>query len=257
MSFSPTPIEPVEITGLPVPAPGDTVRGGTVLIVTSEPGRGETSEEAITLRSGAEGVIGAQNQTVEMRGSTFLTVGTDGGTPLPIGGLTVDGSNAKQVVIDLNGVNSRSEEVKARLIPSDLRSNLDGRPNTFTTLSEGDDSFIGSNGADLVLLNKGDNTVELGRGSDTVVVNNRLQKSSVELGRGKDTAIVESQGLRRSGRLTITDFNRKKDTIKLETNRSNVEGFGTDRLRISTRNGDTFRLRSDGDTFSRSSVEFI
>jgi Ca2+-binding RTX toxin-like protein len=138
-----------------------------------------------------------------------------------------------------------------------LRSKLDERPNTFTVLSEGDDSFIGSNGADLVVLNKGNNTVELGRGKDTVVVNERLRRSSVELGGGKDTVIVEEQGLRRSGRLTITDFKRNQDSIKLETNRSNVEGFGTDRLRISTRNGDTFRLRSDGDTFSRSSVEFI
>jgi Ca2+-binding RTX toxin-like protein len=257
MSFSPTPIDPVDITGLDVPAPSETVRGGTVLIVTSEPGRGETFEEAITLRSGAEGVIGAQNQTVEMRGNTFLTVGTENGTPLPIGGLAVDASLAKKVVIDLNGFNSRSEQVKGRLIPDDLRSKLDERPNTFTVLSEGDDSFIGSNGADLVVLNKGNNTVELGRGKDTVVVNERLRRSSVELGGGKDTVIVEEQGLRRSGRLTITDFKRNQDSIKLETNRSNVEGFGTDRLRISTRNGDTFRLRSDGDTFSRSSVEFI
>jgi hypothetical protein len=108
MSFSPTPIDPVDITGLDVPAPSETVRGGTVLIVTSEPGRGETFEEAITLRSGAEGVIGAQNQTVEMRGNTFLTVGTENGTPLPIGGLAVDASLAKKVVIDLNGFNSRS-----------------------------------------------------------------------------------------------------------------------------------------------------
>lgn len=257
MSFAPTPLEPVDINGLDIPAPGASVDGGVVLIVTSEPAQGETFEEAITLRSGAEGVIGAQNQTVEMRGNTFLTVGTDNGNPLPIGGLAVDASLAKKVVIDLNGFNSRSEQVKGRLIPADLRSKLDERPNTFTVLSEGDDSFIGSKGADLVVLNKGNNTVQLGRGKDTLVVNERLRRSSVELGGGQDTVLVEKGGLRRGGRLNIADFNRKKDTIQLEAKRSDVEGFGTDRLRISTSNGDTFRLRSNGDTFSKSSVEFI
>ncbi|MFM7547297.1 MAG: hypothetical protein ACKO8I_00140 [Cyanobacteriota bacterium] len=258
MSFPTNDIDPLPIEGLPKPPPRANVSRGTVLIVKSEPGRGQTVQNAITLKRDAKGVIGANNQVVNMRGNSLLTTGTKNGNPVPMAGLFVNARRANKVVIDLNSFRSRSAQVKRLLIPKGLRSKLDERPNTFVLLSRGNDSFIGSKGADLVVLNRGNNAVRLGRGPDTVVVNKPLDRSIVALGRSHNTVIFGKQGLRRAGLLTLANYVSRSTTIQLPAaGRTNVRGFGTNTLRFTTRNDKTFLLRSNGDAFSRSSVEFI
>ncbi|MFU8884508.1 MAG: hypothetical protein ACNA8O_03530 [Cyanobacteriota bacterium] len=278
MSFAPVSLDGIQINGLTQSEPGGVYRRGTVLIVNNDYNSnqrrldlGDTKsrsasntrglENAASLRRRATGVLGATDQAVEMQGRSRLTYGLDGSKAVQVGGAVVDATKAKRVIVTLgaNGVNNtRSETVSRRFIPTDVRSLSNQRKfNSLTELSKGNDNYTGSSGRDLLLLNKGNNAVAMGRGKDLVVMNNRIKRSTVELGKGKDTLLVTEKGLKRSGRLTITDFNNKSDTIQLESNRSKVSGFGTDQLRISASKGGTMRLVSNGDTFSRSSVEFV
>jgi hypothetical protein len=269
VSFPPITLDGIDINGLPESEPGGVVRSGSSLIVNNSYNdfrarsisRTPGFEFAANLRRSATGVLGNTTQAVDMGGTSRLTYGLDRGTPLPVGGVVVDASKAKQVIVTLGNDairNTASALVARRFIPQDVRT-LGGqrRFNTLTRLSRGNDDFTGSRGRDLLLLNRGNNGAVLGRGKDLVVVDRPLRNSTVELGRGKDTMLLSGRGLNRKGQLTLTDFNNSADTIRLDTKRSRVSGLGTDTLKLSASKGGFLRLVSDRDPFSRSSVEFL
>ena len=172
----------------------------------------------------------------------------------------LDASKARRVVVTLgaDSVNNASKAVvPRRFIPDDVRATIrPGRVNTVSVLSRGADQYTGTSARDLVSLGRGNDRAILGKGNDLVVMNTRINSKRIGLGPGKDRLLLEDGALKRPGKVRLDDFNARKDTVLLETRASKVSGFGSDTLRISTKNG-AVRLVSDGDKFSRSSIEFV
>ena len=277
MSFPPTVLDGVQINGLQKAEPGETYSsGGPYLITESDitnsqglfaadsksrtPSRIRGFENATTLRNKVKGVLGDTDQAVILRDNSLLTYGLKGSKALEVGGVVVDATRSKKVIVTLGSdrvKNTGSATVNSRFIPDDVRSSVKtGKVNTLTELGKGSDSYTGSSGKDLVSLGGGNNGAVMGKGKDLVVANQRIKRSTAELGKGNDRVLLSDRTLSRKGSFTITDFNAKRDTLLLETRSSKVSGIGSNTLKISTGNG-TFKVVSEADRFTGGSVDFV
>lgn len=217
-------------------------------------------EDRVKLKNRVLGVLGDTDQAVLMRGKSRLTYGFKNDKFAEIGGAVIDATKAKKVIVTLgeSGVNNTSSEtVRSRFIPEDVRASLKtGKVNTLATLSKGADSYTGSSGNDLVALGRGNDGAVMGKGKDIVSLDRRVDKKVVALGKGKDRVLIDDRALKNKGRLTITDFNNRKDLLLLETQASKVKGIGTDTLSISTKGG-ALKVISERGNFSGSSIDYV
>lgn len=261
MSFAVETIPAVTVTSVPQPTAGSTVDSGTVAV--SDPA---SSTNPVTVGGTATVALATEGAGVVLTGNARVTVGTDAsGNALGIGGSTIDARGANGVVVSLAGGNAGSAFVDRSRLPSD---SPEGSFNTFTKLSDGTDEFLGSEFSDLIELGTGNDVVVGGGGDDAFLMTNSLKGSKKKLtldgsggnagADGSDIVTMTSGALKKdSAKVIISDFNYKSDTIQLETKRNRIRGFGTDTLKISTKNGKTIKIVSDGTRFKRSSIEFI
>jgi hypothetical protein len=276
MSANPVVNEPVEINSVPEAEPGGTYTGsGSYGVFQNSynvsglfsgdsklriPPGARGIENFATFRNRTQAIFANTNQGVFLRNNSRATWGIRNGKPIEIGGAVLDASKARRVVVTLgaDSVNNASKAVvPRRFIPDDVRATIrPGRVNTVSVLSRGADQYTGTSARDLVSLGRGNDRAILGKGNDLVVMNTRINSKRIGLGPGRDRLLLEDGALKRPGKVRLDDFNARKDTVLLETRASKVSGFGSDTLRISTKNG-AVRLVSDGDKFSRSSIEFV
>ena len=211
-----------------------------------------------------------------------ITVGKDSsGNFLEIGGMVIRGSTANGLTVSLAG-GLATVTVPTEKIPDTFKkifqfglsraslSNALTAPslNTATELSLGNDSYLGTEFNDGIVLSKGKDVMVGGGGDDVFAANASLKgaKSKITLdgsggnaGAGGSDQVVLAKGALKDGKakIILSDFNSKQDLIGLETKRSKVTGLGTDQLKISTKNGKLITIESDGSKFSKGSVEFI
>ena len=211
-----------------------------------------------------------------------ITVGKDAsGNFLEIGGMVIRGSTANGLTISLAG-GLATVTVPTEKIPDTFkkifqfglsRTTLSNALtvqslNTATELSLGNDSYLGTEFNDGIVLSKGKDVMVGGGGDDVFAADASIKgaKSKITLdgsggnaGSGGSDQFVLAKGALKEGKAKIifSDFDNKKDIVALETKRSKVSGLGTDQLKISTKNGKIITIESDGSKFSKGSVEFI
>jgi hypothetical protein len=277
MTFPPVTLAPEDLTTCTPAEPGANLGSGGPYCITENditnsqsresidskarrPERIRGFDDRVKLKNTVLGVLGDTDQAVLMRGKSRLTYGFTNDKFAEIGGAVIDASRAKKVVVTLGEPpvkNTSTETVRSRFIPDDVRSSLKtGKINTVTLLSKGADSYTGSSGRDLAALGRGNDGAVMGKGRDIVALNQRMNRKVVELGKGKDRVLIDDGALKNKGRLTITDFNNRKDTLLLETKASKVDGVGTDTLSISTKGG-TLKVITDRGNFSGSSIDYV
>ena len=261
MSFAVDTVPTVTVTSVPQPPAGSTVTSGTVAITDPK-----TATNPVTVGGSATAAIGTTNVQVSLTGTPQITTGVDAsGRPLAIGGTIINGAGATQVVVDLSGGFGGGATVPSSAIPTVVQGQ------TFITaskLSPGDDQFLGTEQNDLVQLSPGDDVVVGGGGDDVVLMADSIKGSKKQItldgasgnaGAGGSDEVVLTKGALKKGKasITISDFDNTKDSIRLETKRSNVKGIGTDTLKITTKDSKTIKIVSDASKFTRSSIEFI
>lgn len=278
MTFPPITLESVDVNNCAIRAePGETYgSGGPICIDQNDitnsqsrelsdskarrPERIRGFDDRVKLKNTVLGVLADTDQAVLMRGKSRLTYGSRNDKFVEIGGAVIDASRAKKVVVTLGekqAKNTSTETVRSRFIPEDVRASLKtGKVNTVTLLSKGADSYTGSSGKDLVSLGRGNDGAVMGKGKDIVALNTRMNRKVVELGKGKDRVLIDDGAIKNKGRLKITDFNNRKDTLLLETKASKVDGVGTDTLSVSTKGG-TLKVISERGNFSGSSIDYV
>jgi hypothetical protein len=221
-------------------------------------------------------------KSLSSRKSVEITIGKDdSGNFLEIGGMVIRGSTANGLTISLAG-GLATVTVPPDKIPDTFQkifqfglsraslANALQAPslNTATELSLGDDSYLGTEFNDGIVLSKGKDVMVGGGGDDIFAASASLKgaKSKITLDGSGDNAgadgsdqVVLAKGALKQGKakIILSDFDSKRDTIGLETKRSKVSGLGTDQLKISTKNGKVITIESDGSKFSKGSVEFI
>jgi len=265
MSFAVLTVAPVTVTSVPQPPAGSTVTSGTIAVTdpnsASNPVRiGGTATVAL----GTEG-----SRVVILEGSTpSVTIGlSSSGSALGVGGSVIDGSAASSVAVDLAGGYFGGVTVAPSLLPPNAPSTV--LFNSYTALSVGSDSFLGSEFNDLVQLSPGNDTIVGGGGDDAILMADSIKGSKKKFtldgsggnagAGGSDTVTLTKGALKEGGntKITISDYDAIQDTIQLETKRSKVKGIGTDTLTISTKDNKTIKIISDGTKFKRSGIEFI
>jgi len=263
MSFAVETVAPVTVTSVPQPVAGSTVSSGTVAV--TDPNSGSNP---VNVSGTATVALGTENARIRITGgSPRVTIGLDAnGNPLAVGGSVIDARAASSVVVDLAGGYFGSATVNPALIPSNAPS---GTYNSFTSLSPGSDSFLGSEFNDLVELSPGNDTIVGGGGDDAILMADSIKGSKKKFtldgsggnagAGGSDTVTLTKGALKKGGKtmIAISDYDHKRDTIQLETKRRKVKGIGTDELIISTKDNKTIKIISDGTKFKRSGIEFI
>jgi len=264
MSFAVPTVAPVTVTSVPQPSAGSTVTSGTVAVTDPN-----SASKPVQIGGTATVALGTEGARVVLLagGSPSVTIGLgSNGSALGVGGSVIDGSAASSVVVDLAGGYFGGSTVNPSLIPS--RAPV-GTYNSYTSLSRGSDSFLGSEYNDLVDLSPGDDIIVGGGGDDAILMADSIQGSKKKFtldgsggnagAGGSDTVTLTKGALTKGGKtkITISDYDAKQDTIQLETKRSKVKGIGTDTITISTKDNKTIKIISDGTKFKRSGIEFI
>ena len=263
MSFAVETVAPVTVASVPQPVAGSTVTSGTVAVTDSSSG-----SNPVNVSGTATVALATENAGVRLTGgSPRVTIGVDAnGNPLGVGGSVIDGRGANSAVVDLAGGYFGGSTVAEAFIPSNAPA---GIYNSFTQLSTGSDSFLGSEFNDLVELSPGNDTIVGGGGDDAILMADSIQGSKKKFtldgsggnagAGGSDTVTLTKGALKKGGKtkIEISDYDAKQDTIQLETKRSKVKGIGTDTLTISTKDNKTIKIISDGTKFKRSGIEFI
>lgn len=273
MSANPVTNDAVEINTVPVAEGGETLSGDTTAAVinssyksdsaarfsSSSQARIDDLNNATTFTDRSLAVFANTEQGVILKGNAGVTWGTNKGKAVQIGGAVIDASKAKRVVVTLSdnkANNAGSKTAPSRFIPSDVRDNIKtGRFNTISELSKGADQYTGTTAKDLASLGEGNDRANMGRGNDLVAMSSKLGSKRITLGGGKDSVLLDKGSLKSKGKVVIDDFNKKRDTLILETKASKVKGIGTETLVVSTKNG-RVTVISNNDKFSRSSVDF-
>jgi hypothetical protein len=262
MSFAVETIAPVTVTSVPQPPAGSVVTSGTAAVTDPD-----SRFNPVTVGGNATVALGTEFARVNLTGNANVTIGLDAnGNPLAIGGSVIDARNANGVEISLAGANAGGQTVPRDLLPANAPA---GDYNTFSKLSDGDDSFLGSEFNDLVELSPGNDTVVGGGGDDAILMADSIKGSKKKFtldgsggnagAGGSDTVTLTKGALKKGGKtkIVISDYDHKRDTIQLETKRSKVKGIGTDELIISTKDSKRIKIESDGTKFKRSGIEFI
>ena len=262
MSFAVETIAPITVSSVPQPPAGSTVTSGTVAV--TDPA---SATNPVTVGGNATVALGTQNAGVILTGTASVTVGLDAnGNALAIGGSVINANGANGVVVSLAGGNAGGATVAASSLPANAPS---GSYNTFSQLSDGDDQFLGSEFNDLVELSPGNDVIVGGGGDDAILMADSIKGSKKKFtldgsdgnagAGGSDTVTLTKGALKKGGntKITISDYDYKRDTIQLETKRSQVKGIGTDTLKITTKDSKTIKIVSDGTNFKRSGIEFI
>lgn len=279
MSANPVSNDAVEINTVPVAEGGGIVSGDTTAAVinssyksdsaarfsSSSQARIDDLNNATTFTDRSLAVFANTQQGVILKSKAGATWGIENSyfseniKPTQIGGAVIDASKAKKVVVTLsdNKVdNADSKTAPKRFIPEDVRDSIKtGRFNTISELSKGADQYTGTTAKDLASLGKGNDRANMGRGNDLVAMSSKLGSKRITLGGGKDSVLLDKGSLKSKGKVVIDDFNKKRDTLILETKASKVKGIGTETLVVSTKNG-RVTVISNNDKFSRSSVDF-
>ncbi|QPN59091.1 hypothetical protein H8F24_13495 [Synechococcus sp. CBW1002] len=226
-------------------------------------------------------------------GSIFVTVTGENGQPLPIGALIVLLSKPAQSFANSNrlqgitinfsdapisGKSLSLETMEARFprafdffgryflataTPANAKVAVEG----FTSFTEADanSNFNLSQGNDAVVMTTLNNVVYANAGSDAIVVDAYLSnpgtatKSYINLGTGNDDVQVTKAALKQNqSRIDIMDFNSAEDTLSLQTMEKRVDGIGTDKLKITTKEA-KFVIKSieSGGIFEENSIDFI
>lgn len=220
-----------------------------------------------------------------------IAVGKDSsGNFLQIGGLVIRGRSANGLTVSLAG-GLATETVPPERIPAAFQRIFEfglspasfarnalasaslERPatpvlNTATELSLGNDSYLGTEFNDGVVLSRGRDTIVGGGGDDVFAAASSIKKAKTKLtmdgsggnaGAGGRDDLVLARGALKKGKakIVISDYNKRDDEIILQTKRSNVKGIGTEKLQISTKNDKRIKIISDGTKFKRSGIEFF
>lgn len=223
--------------------------------------------------------------------SIQIAVGRDeAGNFLQIGGLVIRGRTANGLTVSLAG-GLATQPVPTEKIPPSFRRIFEfglssasfarnalasaslERPatpvlNTVTELSLGNDSYLGTEFNDGVVLSPGRDTVVGGGGDDVFAAASSINKAKTKLtmdgsggnaGAGGRDDLVLARGALKKGKakIVISDYNKRDDEVILQTKRSNVKGIGTEKLQISTKNDKRIKIISDGTKFKRSGIEFF
>lgn len=263
MSFAVETVAPVTVASVPQPVAGSTVTSGTVAVTDSSSG-----SNPVNVSGNTTVALGTENAGVRLTGgSPRVTIGLDAnGNPLGVGGSVIDGRGASNVTVDLAGGYFGGATVAQELIPTNAPV---GAYNSYTSLSTGSDSFLGSEFNDLVELSPGNDTIIGGGGDDAILMADSIKGSKKKFtldgsggnagAGGSDTVTLTKGALKKGGKtkIVISDYDYKKDTIQLETKRSKVKGIGTDEITISTKDNKTIKIESDGTKIKRSGIEFI
>jgi hypothetical protein len=256
MSFAVDTLPNIDVTTVPQPPAGSTVDTGTVAITDPN-----SATNPVVVGGNAIAALATVGSSVVLQGSASVTTGTDSaGNALAMGGSVIDASKADGVVVSLDGGNAGTASVPDSSLPGIIVNNAAASQyNTFTKLSEGNDQYSGTNFNDAVELSPGDDVIVTGAGDDIVSMLDSLKggKKEFTLGTGKDQVLIGKGALANKGKIAISDFSRKEDVISIQAKKSKVKGIGSDTLKISTKDGKTIKVISDGTNFTKRSVDFI
>ena len=254
--------------------------------------------QALTVALGTAGatvVLEAVAGTSSTTSLIQITAGVDSsGNALQIGGMIVNASQLGGLTVSLAGGLATATISSERLVnefpifarifnfrTNTLSNALSGSGaadpsatfkapelNTATQLSRGNDSYLGTEFNDGIILSQGKDLMVGGGGDDLFAAIGTVKnaKSTITLdgsggnagANGRDAVLFTKEALAKGkAKFTLTDFSSKADTIVIEGKPNNVKGYNTKTLKISTKDNKTITVTSEGNKFKLNDIDFI